>query len=312
MPLIPSQAKTWTPFIFLVGLSIALALANENFLTVRNLLTILVQISVVGILAIGQTYVMLTAGIDLSIGGILGLSGVICALILTQTTFPIPVAFVIAAIAGLLCGLLNGFLITKIKIPPFIATLGTMSVTRGAALVLTGGIAIYNLPEGFEWIGRGTIAGIPFPILLMIAITIMMSMLLHRTTLGRYAKAIGGNDEAAWMSGVPVQRTLMKVYGICGLLAGIAGVVQASRVVTGQPNAGLGYELDAIAAAVIGGTSLFGGVGTVWGSLIGAALMGVIRNGCNLLNITAFWQQIVIGAIIWIAVAWDSYQRRNS
>ena len=312
MPALNTHKRTWTPLLFLLVLSIALSLATENFLNVRNLLTILVQIAVVGILAIGQTYVMLTAGIDLSIGGILGLSGVICALLLTTAGLSIPFAFILASIAGLLCGLLNGLLITKIRIPPFIATLGTMSVTRGVALVLTGGVAVYNLPEGFDWIGRGTLFGIPFPVLLMISITITMSILLHRTTLGRYAKAIGGNEEAAWMSGVPVQRTLMKVYGICGLLAGVAGVVQASRVVTGQPTAGLGYELDAIAAAVIGGTSLFGGVGTVWGSLTGAALMGVIRNGCNLLNITAFWQQIVIGSIIWIAVAWDSYQRRNA
>ena len=311
MQILNTNKKTWTPLIFLLVLCVALSLTTDNFLTVRNLLTILVQIAVVGILAIGQTFVMLTAGIDLSIGGILALSGIVCALLLTHTGLPIPVAFVLASGAGLLCGWLNGLLITKIRIPPFIATLGTMSVTRGVALVLTGGVAIYNLPEGFDWIGHGTLLGIPFPVVLMVSITVCMSILLHRTTTGRYAKAIGGNEEAAWMSGVPVQRTLMTVYGICGLLAGVAGVVQASRVVTGQPTAGLGYELDAIAAAVIGGTSLFGGVGTVWGSLTGAALMGVIRNGCNLLNITAFWQQIVIGAIIWIAVAWDSYQRRT-
>lgn len=299
------------PFLFLILVGAFLSVASENFLTTQNLLTILLQISVVGIIAVGQTMVMLTAGIDLSVGGIVGLAGVVATLLVVAGV-PIPAACLAGVGVGVLCGVANGLLVTAIDMPPFIATLGTMSVTRGLALVLTGGVAVYELPEAFAVLGNGSLVGIPIPVIILAAVTAFIVLILRKMPLGRYAYAIGSNVEAARMSGIDVSRQLIWVYTICGALSGLAGVILASRIVTGQPTAGLGYELDAIAACVIGGTSLFGGVGTALGSVTGAGLMGMIRNGSNLLNVSAFWQQIVIGVIIWIAVAWDTYRRKNA
>ncbi len=307
-----SLATRIAPFFFLIVIAVVLSFASDNFLTFRNIITILLQISVIGIIAIGQTFVMITAGIDLSVGGIVGLAGVTAALMMTAVGTPVWVAILCGVGVGALVGLINGLLVTTTKLPPFIATLGTMSVTRGMALVLTGGVAVYNLPNVFERLGGGRLAKIPVPVYLLLGVAVIFSVVLLKTRLGRYAYAIGSNIETARMSGINVSRQLLKVYVICGSLSALAGVILSSRIMTGQPTAGLTYELDAIAACVIGGTSLFGGVGTIVGSVTGAALMGLIRNGCNLLNISAFWQQIVIGVIIWIAVAWDQYQRRSA
>jgi len=310
--MVKSATKRLAPFLFLILISVVLSISSENFLTVRNILTILLQISVVGIIAVGQTMVMITAGIDLSVGGVAGLAGVVTTLLIAQFGVAIPPAIVAGIIVGILCGLVNGVLVTRINMPPFIATLGTMSVTRGLALVLTGGVAVYNLPEGFSWLGGGRLLGLPVPVVILVLVTVFMVVVLNKTVLGRHTFAIGSNREAAEMSGINVSRQLVKVYVICGGLSGLAGVILASRIVTGQPTAGLGYELDAIAACVIGGTSLFGGIGTITGSVVGAGLMGLIRNGSNLLNVSTFWQQISIGLIIWIAVAWDQYRLKHS
>lgn len=300
------------PFFFLILISLFLSITSENFLTMQNVLTILLQISVVGIIAVGQTMVMITAGIDLSVGGIVGLAGVVTTLLIASFGVPIALACGAGVAVGLLCGIVNGLLIVSISMPPFIATLGTMSVTRGLALVLTGGVAVYDLPEAFAWLGNGVVLGVPVPVFILAGVTALVAVALRKTPLGRYAYAIGSNVEAARMSGINVSRQLVYVYALCGGLSGLAGVILASRIVTGQPTAGLSYELDAIAACVIGGTSLFGGVGTALGSVTGAGLMGLIRNGSNLLNVSAFWQQIVIGVIIWIAVAWDQYRRKHT
>ncbi len=300
------------PLLFLLLISVVLAVASENFLTLQNILTVLLQISVIGIIAVGQTMVMITRGIDLSVGGVVGLSGVCATLLIANLGLPVPLAMLAGVGAGLLAGLVNGLLVTQVKIPPFIATLGTMSITRGTALVLTGGVAVYNLPDTFAWLGNARLLGVPAPVFVLVAVVVVMAVVLRKTTLGRQAFAIGSNEEAARMSGVGVSRQLVKVYAISGGLAGLGGVILASRIVTGQPTAGQMYELDAIAASVIGGTSLFGGVGTATGAVIGAGLMGLIRNGSNLLNVSAFWQQIVIGVIICIAVAWDQYRRRSA
>ena len=309
---IKSLSQGIAPFLFLILIAAFLSLTSENFLTMQNILTILLQISVVGIIAVGQTMVMITAGIDLSVGGIVGLAGVVTTLLIANFGVPIGAACLAGVVVGLLCGIVNGGLVVTINMPPFIATLGTMSVTRGLALVLTGGVAVYELPEAFAWLGNGTLLGIPVPVLILAVVTVAVAVVLRKTPLGRYAYAIGSNVEAARMSGINVSRQLVYVYAICGMLSGLAGVILASRIVTGQPTAGLSYELDAIAACVIGGTSLFGGVGTALGSVTGAGLMGLIRNGSNLLNVSAFWQQIVIGVIIWIAVAWDQYRRKRA
>ncbi len=310
--MLKSASKQLAPFLFLILISIVLSFSSENFLTVRNILTILLQISVVGIIAVGQTMVMITAGIDLSVGGVVGLSGVVSTLLIAQFGVAIPPAIIAGILVGVLCGLVNGVLITRVNMPPFIATLGTMSVTRGLALVLTGGVAVYNLPESFSWLGGGSLFGLPVPVVLLVLVSAIMVVVLNKTLLGRHAFAIGSNREAAEMSGIRVSKQLVKVYMICGGLSGLAGVILASRIVTGQPTAGIGYELDAIAACVIGGTSLFGGVGTIAGSVVGAGLMGLIRNGSNLLNVSTFWQQISIGVIIWVAVAWDQYRLKHA
>lgn len=300
------------PLLFLVLISVFLSIASDNFLTVQNILTVLLQISVIGIVAIGQTMVMITAGIDLSVGSVVGLSGVVATLLIASFGVPLVPALAMGVGAGALCGAVNGLLVTTVRIPPFIATLAMMSVARGAALVLTGGVAVYNLPDSFAWLGNGKILQIPVPVFFLVLVAVVFGLVLNKTTLGRHAFAIGSNLETARMSGVNVAKELVKVYTICGGLAGLGGIILASRIVTGQPTAGQMYELDAIAACVIGGTSLFGGVGTAVGALIGAGLMGLIRNGANLLNVSAFWQQIVIGIIIAIAVAWDQYRRRTA
>ena len=299
------------PFVFLLAVGAFLSIVSENFLSVRNILTILLQISVVGIIAVGQTMVMITAGIDLSVGGVVGLSGVVASLLVASLGMPTAPAMALGAAAGLGVGAVNGLLVTSARMPPFIATLATMSVTRGLALVLTGGVAVYSLPSAFGWLGNASLLGIPVPAIVLAVVAVVMGVVLQKTPLGRYAYAIGSNVETAKMSGVNVSRQLIWIYTLCGGLSGLAGVILASRIVTGQPTAGQGYELDAIAACVIGGTSLFGGVGTILGAVLGAALMGLIRNGCNLLNISAFWQLIVIGVIILIAVGWDQYRRRD-
>ena len=305
-------ADSLAPLLFLIGLAAVLSVATENFLTVQNILTILLQISVIGIVAIGQTMVMITAGIDLSVGSIVGLSGVTAALGMASLGLSIPVAVLLGVAAGLLCGVINGLLVTGVKIPPFIATLGMMSIARGAALVLTDGQSVHGIAPGFRWLGNGKVLGLPVPVLFLLGVALVMGVVLNKMTLGRHALAIGSNQETARMSGVNVSLELVKVYGISGLLAGLGGVILASRTAIGSPTAGQMYELDAIAACVIGGTSLFGGVGTISGAIIGAGLMGLIRNGSNLLGISAFWQQIVIGVIICLAVAWDQYRRRHS
>lgn len=300
------------PLLFLLLISLFLTIASDSFLTVQNVLTVLLQISVIGIVAIGQTMVMITAGIDLSVGSVVGLSGVVATLLIASFGMPLVPALAVGVLAGGLCGVINGVLVTGVRIPPFIATLAMMSVARGTALVLTGGVAVYNLPQTFAWLGNGKIFQVPVPVIFLALVAVVFGLVLNKTTLGRHAFAIGSNLETARMSGVSVSRELVKVYTISGALAGLGGVILASRIVTGQPTAGQMYELDAIAACVIGGTSLFGGVGTVTGAVIGAGLMGLIRNGANLLNVSAFWQQIVIGVIIAIAVAWDQYRRRTA
>ena len=306
-----SMSERLAPLFFLILISLFLTIATDTFLSVQNILTVLLQISVIGIVAIGQTMVMITAGIDLSVGSVVGLSGVVATLLIASLGIPLAPALALGILAGGLCGAINGLLVTGVKIPPFIATLAMMSVARGAALVLTGGVAVYNLPDTFAWLGNGKILEIPVPVVILFIVAVVLGLVLNKTTLGRHAFAIGSNVETARMSGVNVSKELVKVYTISGALAGLGGIILASRIVTGQPTAGQMYELDAIAACVIGGTSLFGGVGTISGAVIGAGLMGLIRNGANLMNVSAFWQQIVIGVIIAIAVAWDQYRRRT-
>jgi len=288
----------------LVVLSLILWILTQYFLTVSNLLNIAQQTSINAIIAVGMTFVIITAGIDLSVGSILAFSGVVLGSAL-HAGIPIPIAILIGLGVGLLCGMVNGFLITYGKLPPFISTLGMMSVARGAALLYSSGRPISGFSEKFRFLATGEILYIPASVFFMILVYIVAFFILNNTKLGRYTYAIGGNEEAAILSGVNVRFYKTIVYGLCGMLSGLAAIILTARLNSAQPIAGIMYELDAIAATVIGGTSLMGGEGRIVGTLIGALIMGVLRNGLNLLGVSSFIQQIVIGSVIIIAVLID-------
>lgn len=298
----------------LIGLALlvlVLSLLSPHFLTTENLLNITRQVAVNAILATGMTFVIISAGIDLSVGSVLALSGCVMAIALNAGVGIFP-GILLAVGVGSLCGLANGFMTGYLRVPPFIATLGMMSVARGLALVVTGGYPIFELPEGFSYLGTGYLWDVlPVSLLFTFLVLVAAHFVLTRMKLGRYVYVIGGNEEAAVLSGVNVRATKMLIYTICGFLAGLASVVFVSRLNSAQPTAGIAYELDAIAATVIGGTSLFGGVGSIGGTVIGALIMGVLRNGLNLLNVSSFWQQVVIGVVIITAVYVDQLRHRN-
>ena len=290
--------------IGLMLLSITLWALTPHFLTVSNLLNILQQTTIVAIIAVGMTFVIITAGIDLSVGSILAFSGVVMASLL-QKNVPVAVALLASMGAGLGCGMLNGLLITVGKLPPFISTLGMMSIARGAALVFTEGRPISGFSDGFRQIATGELFHIPVPVIVMLIVYFVAHFVLTKTKLGRYTYAIGGNEEATVLSGVNVKLYKTLVYALCGMLSGLAAILLTARLNSAQPIAGMMYELDAIAATVVGGTSLTGGEGAIFGTLIGALIIGMLRNGLNLLDISSFVQQIVIGAVIIVAVLFD-------
>jgi ribose transport system permease protein len=255
-----------------------------------------------------MTYVIITAGIDLSVGSIIALSGCMTAWFLVEG-YPIWLSVLIGLALGALTGVVNGLLIVKVRLAPFIATLGTMGIARGVVLALTMGYPIQPFPEAFEVIGRGYLGPIPIPVVIMTVVVIAGHIFLGRTTIGRYIYYVGSNPTAARLSGLNVGRILILVYTMAGFLSGLAAVVLVSRLTSAQSNMGTGWELDAIAAVVIGGTSLAGGEGSVLGSLIGAALMGVIKNALILLGVNVYWQSVVIGIVIVLAVALDAWRQ---
>ena len=298
------------PFATLVALFIALTIATPHFLTVVNLSSVARQTAVINIMALGMTLVIITGGIDLSVGSILGISGLFGCMAI-QKGYPIPAAIFIGIGTGLLCGLLNGAMVTQLRINPFIVTLGTLEAYRGLALVVSKGLPVHGLPDAFSYLGDGNLLGIPFSLWVLAVCAVFMHFLLENTKLGRYAFAIGSNSAAAYYAGVPIKFHLTAVYAIAGMLTGLAGMIEASRLMTGQPTAGQGYELQAIAAVVIGGGSLQGGEGSVVGTLIGAFVMGLLSNGSDLLGINPYWQQVVIGAVIIVAVGLDELRKRR-
>ncbi len=294
--------------LFLLGA--LLSYLSPFFLTTSNLLNVMEQTAINAVIAVGMTFVILSAGIDLSVGSIAALSGVVMANRL-QEGWPVIPAIGAGLLTGALCGLLSGLLITRGKLPPFIATLGMMSVARGAALLFTDGRPISGFDESLRWLSTGRVAGVPVPILLTILLYAIAIVLLNRTRFGRYVYAIGGNEEAARLSGVSVGFHKTAVYILSGITAAMGAVLLTARLNSAQPIAGMMYELDAIAAVVIGGTSLTGGLGTLGGTLVGALTMGVLRNGLNLLGISSFLQQIVIGLVIIAAVLMDSLVKKR-
>lgn len=294
----------------LIVLAFGLSLLTPYFLTVSNLLNVLQQTAINAIIAVGMTYVIISAGIDLSVGSLLAFSGVVLASAL-QAELPLPVAILIGLLTGTLGGLLNGLLVSFGKLPPFISTLGMMSVARGAALVYSDGRPISGFDPTFRGIATGEVFFVPVPVILMGLVYVVSHQVLKRTRFGRYTYAIGGNEEAAILSGVNVKFHKTMVYALSGLMSALAAVVLTARLNSAQPTAGIMYELDAIAAAVIGGTSLMGGEGTLPGTLVGALIMSVLKNGLNLLGVSSFLQQIVIGSVIIIAVLLDTQLKRR-
>jgi ribose transport system permease protein len=305
-----SAARQFGTVLGLVVLSLILWALTPHFLTVSNLLNVAQQTAINAVVAVGMTFVILSGGIDLSVGSIVALSGVVLGTLL-QDGQALPVALTLALGVGMACGLANGALVSWGGLPPFIVTLGMMSVARGAALVFTEGRPVSGFDAGFRSLATGDVWFIPGPVVIMIAVYAAAHLVLTRTTFGRYVYAIGGNEEATRLSGIPVRFHKTMIYGVSGLMSAVAAVILTARLNSAQPIAGIMYELDAIAATVIGGTSLMGGQGTLAGTLVGALIMGVLRNGLNLLGVSSFLQQIVIGAVIVGAVLIDTVLKRH-
>ncbi|MCD8819509.1 ABC transporter permease [Mammaliicoccus sciuri] len=294
------------PFIGLILLIVVISIMNSAFLDLSNLLNLLRQVSINGLIAFGMTFVILTGGIDLSVGSILALSSAFTAILITSGLDPI-VALIVGILGGFLLGVFNGVLVTFGSMAPFIATLATMTIFRGLTLVVTDGNPITNLGDSymFQLFGKGYFFGIPVPAVTMIIVFIILAIILQKTTFGRHTYAIGGNEVASKISGIKVNRVKILIYGISGLMSALAGAILTSRLNSAQPTAGTSYELDAIAAVVLGGTSLTGGKGRIVGTFIGVLIIGVLNNGLNLLGVSSFYQQVVKGIVILIAVLID-------
>jgi len=297
----------------LILLSVVLAILSPSFLKIDNLMNIARQSSINALLSIGMLLPILTAGIDLSVGSILAVSIVMGGVVSVFWSMPPIIGILAVLLTGAVAGLINGLLLTKLRLPhPFISTLGTMNVYRGLALIITGASPIFGFSYLMNFTGQANVGFIPVSFILVILICVIFHIFLTRTATGRYIYAIGGNKEAARLSGIPVDKVLIKVYTISGLMAGLGGLVLIGRTNAASPIAGLTYELDAIAAVIIGGASFFGGVGTVWGTLIGAMIIAVLRNGLNLLGTSTDLQTVVIGMVIILAVYIDVLRRKSN
>jgi len=304
-------------FVAVVVLFIVFSITAKNFFTMRSVLTLALQTSAITLMGIGVTFTIVTGGIDLSIGSVVALSGTV-AVMAAIAGIPNWLSMIIGLLVGVVVGLLNGLMITKMKLPPFIATLGMMMVARGVALTITNANA-WPAPAGFGELGNGTIfgtgpqfPGISYPVLIMIAIAIIFSFILSKTRIGRYTYAVGSNEEAARLAGIKIHKVKIITYIFCGLLAALVGVILASRMTTSQPNSAIGYEMNAIAAAVIGGSSLMGGVGTIGGTVIGSFIIGILTVGLTMQGANYFMQQIVIGLVVIGAVAIDQLKGRKN
>jgi ribose transport system permease protein len=310
-----THAVADNPTVFTTSILLALwailSQLSPYFFTLSNLLEISVQAAVFALIGVGQTFVILAKGIDLSVGSILAASAVSSALVMDAGY-----GITLGVVAGLLCGAIfgaaNGVAVGILRIPPFVATLGMMGIARGYALIITGGIPVFKFASGFELLGQGRLFDvIPVPTITTIVLYAIGFFILMRTKLGRYTFSIGSSFQATTFSGVNVSRYLILIYTLSGVTAAIAGLTEASRIGSGQPAAGMGYELDSIAAVVIGGTSLFGGQGSLFGTWVGALIIATIRNGLNILGVYAFWQLVAIGGILIGAVYVDSWRRRR-
>jgi ribose transport system permease protein len=299
------------PFITLIVLIVALSIASPHFLTNTNLSSVVRQTAVINIMALGMTLIIVSGGIDLSVGAILAMGGLLGTMAM-EKGYSIPVGVLIGILTGCFWGFVNGLLATKLRINPFIVTLGTLGIIRGLTLIISNGLPVHQIPQSFSFLGEGVVLGVPFVLWVLLACAVAMHIIMEHTRLGRYAFAIGSNPDAAFYAGIPVAFHVTAVYAIGGALTGLAGMIEASRLMTGQPTAGQGYELQAIAAVVIGGGSLRGGEGSVIGTLVGAFIMGLLSNGSDLLGISPYLQQAIIGAVIILAVSVDELRKRKT
>ncbi|MBL8210742.1 MAG: ABC transporter permease [Bryobacterales bacterium] len=299
------------PFLTLIVLFVGLAIASpEHFLSKTNLSSVVRQTAVINLMALGMTLIIISGGIDLSVGAILAMAGLLGTMAM-EKGYPILLGIAIGILTGCLCGFANGFMTTRLKINPFIVTLGTMGIIRGLTLIISNGLPVHQIPPAFSYLGEGNLVGVPFVLWVLVGCALCTHVILEHTRLGRYTFSIGSNVDAATYAGIHVNLYTTAVYAIGGALTGLAGMIEASRLMTGQPTAGQGYELQAIAAVVIGGGSLRGGEGSVVGTLIGAFIMGLLANGSDLLGISPYVQQAIIGAVIILAVSVDELRKRK-
>jgi ribose transport system permease protein len=298
------------PFLSLIVLFVALAIASPHFLTSTNLSSVVRQTAVINIMSLGMTVIIIAGGIDLSVGAILAMGGVLGTMALSRG-MPVSAGVAVGIATGLFWGTCNGVLTTRLRIAPFIVTLGTLGIIRGVTLIITNGLPVHQIPRSFSFLGEGTVLGVPFVLWILVVCAGVTHVILEHTRLGRYAFAIGSNPAAAVYAGVPVSFYTTAVYSYAGMLTGLAGMIEASRLMTGQPTAGNGYELQAIAAVIIGGGSFYGGEGSVVGTLIGAFIMGLLSNGSDLLGVSPYLQQAIIGGVIILAVTVDELRKRR-
>ena len=301
------QLATFGSLIILI---IFFSITTSTFLSIDNFLSIALQTAVIGIVALGSTFVIITSGIDLSVGAIVAFSGVMMGFAM-QAGMPTFISILIGLLSGVALGVAIGLFITKAKLPPFIVTLGFMMMVRGLVLALTNGMPISGLNDGFDKLAAGTILKIPYPVIFLIVLAVVLGFVLKNTKIGKYVYAIGSNEDASKLSGVNVDRVKLFVYGLSGLMCAISGIILASRLISAQPTEGMGYEMDAIAAVVIGGASLAGGTGTIFGTMLGAFIMTVLKNGLTMLNVSGMWQQVAVGAVVLGAVYIDNLKNKR-
>lgn len=300
-----------TMFVVLVALVAFFSLSTDKFLTGTNLINVMRQIAMIGITSIGMTFIILTAGMDLSAGSVLAVSGIVTGVAMVNFGISPPIAILIGLLSGVIVGLINGLVIAYFKIPPFVTTLGSMQIFKGAAFIITGGMPVFGFPRAFGAIGKGYVSFIPIPVIIMIVLMAVGWVVLNKTKYGRHLYAIGGNMEAARLSGVKVNKQIILTYILGGLFAAVAGIIMAARVDAGQPNVGLDFGLDVITAVVLGGVSIMGGEGKLTGVIIGVLIMGVLDNGLIMMNVYEYYQYVIKGLVLLLAVGFDQFNKYN-